>query len=333
MSKKHGFLKVPVDGVILAAGGGTRMRPLSFKISKPMLPVCNKPILAILTEQMIKVGVKSIIIVVSPSNINLIEKYFKVNPPPRKIPISYAIQKEALGTAHALLQAKDYVKSEYIFAMAGDNYFSSETIYKLINHHLQDVPEVTIALKKVTTKEILTLSSVSINNTGFIQKIIEKPSKDEILSLLAAISAYAFDSNFFNILTEIPKSKRDEYEIPTAFEIILKKSGSIKGIESPDWDHISTPDDLWRFNMIMCESSKIDETAKISASSTVLHSVIGSESIIGDNCLIDNCLILPRTIINNNQKYQNSILYSNSKNVLEIYQIPEDYLKKYHLPF
>ncbi|KKK62119.1 hypothetical protein LCGC14_3007520 [marine sediment metagenome] len=331
MSAKFGFLKTPVDGVILAAGGGTRMRPLSYEISKPMLPICNKPLLALLAERMDEIGMKSIIIIDSPSNFNFIKNYFKIHPLTRNTPITYAIQKEALGTAHALLQAKDYIKCEFIFAMAGDNYFSSETIFNLINHHLQDVPEVTIALKKVTSKEIITLSSVLINKRRLIQKIVEKPSKDEILSLLAATSAYTFDSSFFNILSEIPISIRGEYEIPTAFEVILKKNGSIKGIETPDWDHISTPDDLWRFNMIMCESSDFDTTAIISPSSTIVHSIIGYKSLIGNNCKIDNCLILPKTVIKDKQKFRNSILYSNSNNDLEIYQISEDYIKKYQI--
>lgn len=333
MINSKGLENISVDGVILAAGGGTRMKPLSLTIPKPMLPICNKPLLAVLAEYMAEIGLKSIIIVVSPSNISNIQKYFTDNPLPIGIQIKYAVQEEPLGTAHALSQAENYISEEKIFVIAGDNYLFPPQMKKLITTHLYTKPKITIALKQVSEKEIISLSSVLLNPEGFVTRIIEKPKKNEILSLLAATSAYVIEKDFFSVLKNISKSKRGEYEIPTAFELILQKNGRIKGIELPFWDHISTPDDLWRFNIQECGKNPSMNSIVIPSSSKLKSTIIGLESTIGENCELENCLLLPKTILPDNIKKKNAVFYTNSKNELEIHEISNEYIEKFQLTF
>ena len=192
--------KSSVDGIILAAGGGTRMRPLSYTIPKPMLPICNKPLLVVLANNMAKIGLNSIIIVVSPSNKNYVAEYLRKNPVSNEVPIKYAIQEEPLGTAHALSKAEKLVERDYAFVLAGDNFLHPQPMKDLINAHFISGSKVTIGLKKVLEREIFSLSSVLLNQKGFIEKIVEKPRKNEILSLLAATSAYVMEKDFFRIL-------------------------------------------------------------------------------------------------------------------------------------
>jgi NDP-sugar pyrophosphorylase family protein len=320
-----------VDGVILAAGGGTRMRPLSLTTPKPMLPICNKPLLAVLAENMVKIGIKLIVIVVSPLNKNFVSKYFENNPLSDDVSIKYAIQEKPLGTAHALSQAESYVENDCVFVLAGDNFLLSQPMKNLVNAHFSNNPKVTIALKEVSEKEISSLSSVLLNQEGFIEKIIEKPRKSEILSLLAATSALVVEKDIFDILKKIPRSKRGEYEIPTAFEFLLQNNQLIKGLKMPSWDHISTPSDLWRFNIIECRKEITSPSLVIPSSSVVKDCIIGLGSKIGSNSKLKNCLLLPKTIIPKNFDMKNAVLYTNNNSELEIHQIPDDYLQKHKI--
>jgi dTDP-glucose pyrophosphorylase len=305
------------------------MKPLSLTTPKPMLPICNKPLIAILAGNMVEIGLNSVVIVVSPSNIVEMKNYFEANPLPQGIQLKFAIQEKPLGTAHALSQAEKHVKSENIIVIAGDNFISSESMNELIKNHLHAKPKISIGLKQVSETEITSLSSVLLNQEGFVSKIIEKPSKGEILSLLAAISAYIIEKDFFDILKKIPMSKRGEYEIPTAFELLLRENVKIKGITLSFWDHISTPDDLWRFNILECGKNSTDNSMSIPASTTIKNTVIGLKSTIWEYCNLENCLLLPRTHLPDNIKKRNSVFYTNSNNELEIHEVPTKYIRKY----
>ena len=106
MINSMGLENISIEGVILAAGGGTRMKPLSLTTPKPMLPICNRPLLAVLARYMVEIGLKSVIIVVSPFNKIEIQAYFKENPLGEEIKVKYVVQNQPLGTAHALSRTR-----------------------------------------------------------------------------------------------------------------------------------------------------------------------------------------------------------------------------------
>ena len=328
---EHGQHSLPVDGIILVAGKGTRMNPFSSIISKPMLPICNKPLLALLAERMSFAGFHSIILVVSPVNESLIRTYFSQHPLPYDTPVHFVLQKEALGTGHALLLAQSAVSTDVAFSLAGDNYLSTAFLRSIAEYHLHFRPSVTIALKEVPLDSISQLSTVHLTADNRITKIIEKPSPEEVLSPITATAAYVFEYELFDILQTIPKSKRGEYEVPTAFEMLLASNKTLLGYFADEWDHISNPQDLWRFNMLEATGNIIAPTAQIKAGVECIHTIIGDQTIIGEDSVLDHCLVLPNTTIPPHSKYTNAVLANSATGQLEILQMSSNLLKSHKI--
>src|SRR3989338_3796895 len=113
-----------MQAVILAAGKGTRLRPLTFKTPKPMVLLNGKPILERTLHQLPK-EIDEVIMVIGYLG-NKIKKYFGSNFAGKRI--KYVVQKEQLGTFHALKQAKKFLKNEFLILMADDIYSKKDLI-------------------------------------------------------------------------------------------------------------------------------------------------------------------------------------------------------------
>src|SRR4030042_4416902 len=113
--------------VILAAGEGKRLRPFTEMMPKVMLPVANKPILEHVFDAIKKTGIDEIITVVGYKK-EVIMDYFKDY---KGLKITFITKDKQLGTAHALLQAKDEINESFI-VLAGDNIIDNKSIQKLI---------------------------------------------------------------------------------------------------------------------------------------------------------------------------------------------------------
>ena len=128
-------IKLTPDGaslmkaVILAAGEGKRLRPFTETMPKVMLPVANKPMLEYVFDAVKKSGIDEIVVVVGYKK-EVIMDYFKDY---EDVTITYVTQGKQLGTAHALLQAKKYIKDSFI-VLAGDNIIDQSSISRLIKN-------------------------------------------------------------------------------------------------------------------------------------------------------------------------------------------------------
>ena len=109
-----------IVGVILAAGKGSRIKPLNFEFPKPLLPVCNKPIIQYQIEEMKSLGINEVYIVVGHLG-GKIKKYFG-NGKKLGVNITYVKQKERLGIAHAVGQLEPYIKDPFLLFL-GDIFY------------------------------------------------------------------------------------------------------------------------------------------------------------------------------------------------------------------
>ena len=125
--------------VILAAGEGRRLRPFTETMPKVMLPIADKPILEYVFDAIKKTGINEIIVVVGYKK-ECIMEYFKDY---EGLKISYVFQDKQLGTAHALLQARDHIKDTFL-VLSGDNIIDDESLSNII----QDKSESTMLIKE-----------------------------------------------------------------------------------------------------------------------------------------------------------------------------------------
>jgi len=308
-----------MQAVILAAGEGTRLRPLTYTKPKVMLPIANKPILEHLIIELRKANVKDIILVVGYKD-EVIRDYFKGGDN-WDINITYASQKIQLGTADALKSAIHLIDDE-IIVLNGDNIIDCEDIKRIIK-----TDGFAIGVKEVENPQ--DFGVVSIAN-GLIKEIVEKPEKPQ--SNLINAGVYKLGSEIIEYLERTPLSKRGEYEITDTIQLAIKDGLEFKAVQIEKWIDIGYPWDLLKANEILIKKIKPEIKGEIDDGVTIKGDVFIDEGtvvragsyiigpvVIGKNCRIGpNCFIRPFTAIGDNchigafVEVKNSIIMSNT---------------------
>lgn len=212
-----------MKAIILAAGRGTRLQPLTDSIPKPMIQICGKPILEYLVESLY-LEVSEIILIVKYKE-EIIKNYFWDNYKGTKV--SYITQWEEKWTAWAL---KWLDLDDQVLILNWDSIFDKNDITNLINS-----PNSAVLVKSVDNPEIYWICKVNINNR--VTAIIEKPQ--EFIWNLASLWAFKFSPIIFKHIQEVKLSSRWEYELPDAVNSFMEED-DVKAIEI-QWDFI----DVW----------------------------------------------------------------------------------------
>jgi bifunctional UDP-N-acetylglucosamine pyrophosphorylase/glucosamine-1-phosphate N-acetyltransferase len=186
-----------MKAVVLAAGEGTRMRPLSRSRPKPMLPVGDRPLVAHTVEGAISAGADEIVLVVGYSADD-VREYFGDDY--AGVPIRYAVQEEQAGTADAVRAAADSLDGPFM-VLNGDNLYDQEALADLVT----EAPSVA-AVRVEDPSNYGVLETRNGHVTG-VQEKPEDPPSD-----LANAGAYTFPAEATEWLS-VPRSERGEYEL------------------------------------------------------------------------------------------------------------------------
>src|SRR5512138_3251715 len=135
-----------MQAVILAAGEGVRVRPLTRSRPKAMIPVANRPIIEYVIDALLKNGIRDIIVVVGYRK-DQVTRYLNG----LAVPIEVVVQDKQLGTAHALKCAESSIRGDFL-VLPGDNYIDSQSIARI----------------KETTNAILVKEHPSPSNFGVV---------------------------------------------------------------------------------------------------------------------------------------------------------------------
>ncbi len=302
-----------ISAFILAAGRGTRLYPYSQKISKPLLPILNKELIIHSIERLLKAGISNIGIVIKENEQQIPLLLQKVYP---NRYFQYITQKIPLGTGHAVLQIEHRVKTENFIVVAGDSLFSADFLHSICVHHLKNQYSTTLALEEMNYEEMHHSSTVDYHNEQ-VWAILEKPqTEDEILSNLNSAACYVFSSTIFNSLKYIKKSQRNEYELASAINHLIKRGMIVGGDIASQVHHISNSYDLWKLNMDFLRITKfkdingnlIARETKIEPSAKLSNSIVGMQSEIGKNVKLEKTVVLPNSLVN--ISYKNSLVLS-----------------------
>ncbi len=287
-----------MKAVILAAGEGKRLRPFTETMPKVMLPVANKPILEYVFDAVKKNGIEEVIVVVGYKK-EVIMDYFKNY---KGLKIIFIVQDKQLGTAHALLQAKEKVKEDFI-VIPGDNIIDQESISKLI----KDKSDYSLLIKENPHPSKYGLVFIE---KGKLKEIIEKPQEETGKFISTGI--YKFPKNIFNTIKSL--SSDGIYALSTVIQSILEQGKKINTITADFWMDIVYPWDLIFVNESMIYKSKFSISGTVEKNVTLKGNVsIGKDTkiysgcyivgpvIIGEGCEIGpNTCIFPSTTIDNN---------------------------------
>jgi bifunctional UDP-N-acetylglucosamine pyrophosphorylase/glucosamine-1-phosphate N-acetyltransferase len=220
-----------MQAVILAAGEGTRMRPLTVNTPKPMLPVADRPLVAHTADTAIAAGADELVFVVG-YEADAVRAYFGDSY--RDVPVSFAVQEEQLGTADAVDAASEYLHGPFA-VLNGDNLYDEESLTDLFE-----------AAPSIAAYRVPDPSNYGVLSTegDRVTAIVEKP--DDPPTELANAGAYVFPAEASGWL-DVPMSDRGEREITDVVARVIEER-SVTAVEVDRWLDVGRPWELLSAN-------------------------------------------------------------------------------------
>ncbi|QFU83259.1 bifunctional sugar-1-phosphate nucleotidylyltransferase/acetyltransferase [Natronorubrum aibiense] len=220
-----------MKAVVLAAGQGTRIRPLSDSVPKPMLPVADRPLVAHTIDAAIDAGADEVVLVIG-YEADTVRDYFGAEY--RGVPVSYAVQTEQAGTADAVNAARDHIEGPFA-VLNGDNLYDPAAIDQLF----EQCPAV-CAVEVDDPRNYGVLSTEDGSVTGIVEKPDEPPTN------LANAGAYAFPAEARQWL-EVPASERGEHEITDVLATVIDEF-DVTPVTLERWLDVGRPWELLEAN-------------------------------------------------------------------------------------
>ncbi|MFW9854105.1 MAG: nucleotidyltransferase family protein [Candidatus Thorarchaeota archaeon] len=315
---------------ILAAGKGVRLYPFSKVYPKSLLPLINRPILFHSIERLLKAGIINIGIVVPTESAQIISQVQGTFP---DLEVTWIVQKTPLGTANAVIQVEKHLKDENFIVIAGDSLFSVSFLQTLSKVHLDDQNWITLSLEKMDF-ELMRYSSTVDYRDGRICGVREKPQTfDDTFSDLNSAACYAFSHSIFPYLKRARKSTRNEYELTSVINEIIRGAHPVGGVKTDRVCHITTPIDLWWYNLQFLRTIRpkdpigtlIGKAVSVSGEVTLSRSVIGDHVIIQEGChqIVDS-VILSDSVLQ--RDYKNALVLRDYCQQFSPAQISERFL-------
>lgn len=302
-----------MKAIILAAGEGSRMRPLTYTRPKVMLPIANKPILEHLIIEAREAGITDFILVVGYHD-EQVRSYFE-DGSRWSVHIAYTNQRRQLGTADAVRRVEGMIDGNFLL-MNGDIIVDRKDIAALVSAR-----QTTISVIKVKDPAGLGMIELKQDRVIKIHEKVANPPTD-----LANTGLYLFTPGIFSAIAKTPTSPRGEYEITTSLQIMIDEGQNVSCYQISRWFDLSYPWHLLSANEILL-SGMIAENAGTIEKNVVLNGniSIGARSrlrsgvyiegpvTIGEDCEIGpNCYIRPHTSIGDHCHVGASVEIKNS---------------------
>ncbi len=305
-----------MKAVLMAGGSGTRLRPLTCSLPKPMVPIVNKPIIGHIVELLKKYNVKDIIVTLHylPT---VIENYLK-NGSEMGVNVSYSIEEGApLGTAGCVKNIESKLDGTFI-VISGDA-LTDFNLDDAIKFHKEKKSMATLVLTRVPNP--LEFGVVITDNEGKIERFLEKPTSSEVFSDTINTGIYILEPE---VLKYLPENTEKDFS-KDLFPALLKNNdpiygyiaegywcdvGSLETYRTANYDvlngnvKINIPYDQKQKGIWTGESVVIEPSAKLYAPIVIGNNCyigknvhIGANTVVGDNVIISDEANLKRPIL------------------------------------
>ena len=242
-----------MKGVLLSGGTGSRLRPITHTGPKQLVPVANKPVLEYAIEDLKAAGITEIGIILGNKGRGAIQNLlgdgskYGVN-------ITYIVQGNPLGLAHAAGCARDFVGDDDFVMYLGDNILKSGVTDLVESFEAGDYG-AGIALQEVDDPQAFGIADV--DEEGGVTELIEKP--DEPPTNLALIGMYVFSPAVFDAIEDLEPSWRGELEITDAIQDLLEDGYEIDShVVTGWWKDTGKPEDILEANRLVLEDDELN---------------------------------------------------------------------------
>lgn len=280
-----------MQAIILAAGEGSRLRPLTRSKPKAMLPVANRPIIEYVIDALLENAIRDIVVVVGYRKEHVISYLNRLDAPVRVV-----VQERQLGTADALRAAEAEIDDDFLL-LPGDNYVNAESIARIKKER---------GAMLVAEHPSPSNFGVVVTRNDLVREIIEKPEDAPTFTVSTGI--YSFTPNIFSYL--------HTNEIPDALSTMIEAGKQVRAIPADDWQDAIYPWDLLKLNSRMLRGITSEIGGRVDASVIRRGAVrIGAGTTIGPNTAIYgpvtigcDCSIGPNTVIMPNSSIGNRVV-------------------------
>jgi glucose-1-phosphate thymidylyltransferase len=300
-----------LKGLILSGGKGTRLRPITHTSAKQLVPVANKPVLFYGIEAMAKAGIAEVGIIIAPETGDEIRaaagdgSRFGVE-------LTYIVQDEPLGLAHAVLTAEPYLGESPFVMYLGDNLLQGG-IADLVASFREQRPDALILLTPVPDPEHYGVAELS---NGKVTRLIEKPPHPK--TDLALVGVYMFTSCVHDAAKAIEPSPRGELEITDAIQRLVDQGNRVEPhIVRGWWKDTGRLEDMLAANRLVLDTiqrrlegelvdSQVDGRVVIELGARLERCAVRGPAIIGRDARLTDCYVGPYTAIGEGCTIQNA---------------------------
>ncbi|AAV44921.1 glucose-1-phosphate thymidylyltransferase (plasmid) [Haloarcula marismortui ATCC 43049] len=217
-----------MKAVVLAAGKGTRLQPLTDDLPKALVEVDGKPLLTHCLDELISLDADEFVIVVGYRQQQIIDYYGSSYD---GVPVTYVHQEEPAGLAHALLQAEPKIEHDFML-MLGDNVFRGN-LDTVVQRQQEQRVDCAFLVEEVPKNEASRYGVCVTNKYGEITDVVEKP--DDPPSNLVMTGFYTFSPAIFKACSLVQPSDRGEYELSDAIDLLMDSGRTIDAVRLNGW--------------------------------------------------------------------------------------------------
>jgi len=303
-----------MKALILCGGKGVRLKPLTTTIPKQLLPVANKPILSYVLDQVAEAGITDIGIIIAPETAEPIRE--AAGGGSRwGAEITYILQPEPLGLAHAVRTARDFLGSSPFLMFLGDNLIEGG-VKQFVRQFNEGAPDALILLKEVPDPRLFGVAE--LGESGQVVNIVEKP--EEPKSNMVVVGVYLFSPAVHGAIAGLKPSWRGELEITHAIQRLIDTGKTVHSHTLHGWWlDTGKKDDLLEANRVVLDDllkrdirgevdaeSQIAGRVEIGEGAKIENSVVRGPVSIAEGCHIRDSFIGPFTSIGAGTVIENS---------------------------
>lgn len=308
--------------MVMAAGVGSRLDPLTKCVPKPLVPICNKPVMDILFENLQAIGVKDVVANTYYLSEQIISRYEKNN---LGINFNYIKEETLSGTAGGVKKCQFFFnENEDFFVLSADGVTNADLL-KGMEIHKKSGAIATIGVKPLKEEDIPNFGVVVTDADGYIVEFQEKPSIKEAKSNLINTGIYIFNYKIFdyipantfydfakNVFPDLLKDRQinvfqvDEYwsDIGTLEQYKQSTQDLFENLYTFNHDKINKTKD----GNYICGKTDLPQNIKF-----VGNSVIGDNCVVGNNVVLENCILWNGVEIADDVHLKDCVIASNTR--------------------